>query len=68
MLLNFQVRLTNAIGGFMFDMSMLYNPDELVADVSVDSNSTHTQCQHTQRILVVVSQRTLADCSRERQT
>lgn len=38
--------LTDAVGVSMFDMSMVYSPDEFLADVRVDSNFTHTQCQH----------------------
>lgn len=40
--------------------------DELVADVVVDPDAAHAQRQHTQAVLVIVGQRAMADCEKER--
>lgn len=42
--------------------------DELVADMVVDPDATHTQSEHTQRVLVIVGQRPVGDCKREWRT
>lgn len=39
--------------------------DELVGDVVVDPDIAHTKGQHSQRVLVVVGQRAMADCAGE---
>lgn len=47
--------------------SLMFNRlDELVADMVVDPDATRTQSEHSQRVLVIVSQRALADCTKRR--
>lgn len=45
---------------------MFDSPDELVADMVVDPDTTHTQSKHTQGVLVIISNRPTADCIKRR--
>lgn len=45
---------------------MFYSLDEFVADMAVNSDATHAQSEHTQRVLVIVGQRAVADCEKEK--
>lgn len=46
----------------MLKVLVLHSSDELVAHMVVDPDSTHTQREHTEGVLVVVSHRPTADC------
>lgn len=46
----------------MFEMLTFHRFDELVGDMAVDSDATHTKSEHAQRVLVIVGQRAMADC------
>lgn len=48
----------------MFEVLMFYCLDELVADMVVDPDATRAKSEHAQRVLVIVGQRTLADCTK----
>lgn len=50
----------------MFEVLMFYCLDELVADMVVDPDAAHAKSEHTQRVLVIVGQRAMADCAKER--
>ena len=48
------------------DLLMFYCLDECVADMVVDPDAAHAKSEHTQRVLVIVGQRAVADCAKER--
>lgn len=48
----------------MFEVLMFCCLDELVADMVVDPDATRAKSEHAQRVLVIVGQRTLADCTK----
>lgn len=52
----------------MCEVLMFYSLDELVADMAVDPDTTRTQGEHSQRVLVIVSQRALADCTKKKES
>lgn len=58
--------LTNIIIVSMIEVVVFYGLDKLVADMVVYPDATHTQSEHTQRVLVIVGQRALADCIKGR--
>lgn len=49
----------------MFEVLHLCGLDELVGDMVVDPGAAHAKSEHSQRVLVVVGQRTMADCTDE---
>lgn len=48
----------------MCEVPSLYCPDELVADMVVDPDVTHTKSKHSQRVLVIVGQSAVAGCAK----
>lgn len=48
----------------MFEVLMFYCLDELVGDMIVDSDAANAKSKHTQRVLVIVGQRAMADCGK----
>lgn len=45
---------------------MSYCFDEFVGDMIVDPDAANAQTEHTQRVLVIVGQRAVADCAKKR--
>lgn len=48
----------------MFEMLTFCRFDELVGDMAVDSDAVHAKSKHAQRVLVIVGQRAMADCTK----
>lgn len=59
------VSLTHTVSVSVFEVLVLCGLDELVGDMVVDPDIAHTERQHSQRVLVVVGQRAVADCTDE---
>lgn len=49
----------------MVEVIVFYSLDELVADMVVDPEAARAKGKHSQRVLVIVGQRALADCTKE---
>lgn len=60
-----QVSLTDTVSVSVFEVLVLCGPDELVDNMGVDHDITHTKSEDSQRVLVVVSERALADWTDE---
>lgn len=60
-----QVSLTDTVGASVFEGLVLCSLDELVGDMVVDPDAAHAKSENPQRVLVVVGQRALADCTDE---
>lgn len=50
----------------MSEVLMFYCLDELVADMVVDPDAANAKSKHTQRVLVIVGQRTVVTCEKEK--
>lgn len=48
----------------MFEILTFCRFDELVGDMAVDSDAAHAKSKHAQRVLVIVGQRAMADCTK----
>lgn len=48
----------------MCEVIMFHCLDNLVADMMVDPDAARAQSEHAQRVLVIVGQRAVADCTK----